>query len=173
MPQPNEALEVEVSEQIGPIAGAATYRSAEYSLVYKATPNTAEANAMRSASGAWRQTGRRIFVTSGFVTLTFDGEPFAFTELDAYANDAGWAERDIALPMSAGRGALVLADERPDDERMSIESEPVFEMDRARKTIRIEFAQQSGTYFEIGAGVLAGILEGRLTSIILSDVRFE
>ena len=173
MPQPIEALEVEVKEQIGLVAGAATYRSAEYSLVYKAIAGTAEANAMRSASRAWRQSGRRIFVISGFVTLTFDGAPLAFSELDAYANDARWAERDIALPVSAGRGALVLADHRLDDDRMSIDSEPVFEIDRARKTIRMGFAQLSDTYFEIGTGLLAGIREGRLTSMILSDVRFE
>jgi hypothetical protein len=106
LPQPSEALQVEINEQIGPIAGAATYRSAEYSLVYKAAASTAEVNAMHSASDAWRQSGRRIFVTADFVTLTFDGAPFAFTEFDAYANDARWAERDIALPISAGRGRV-------------------------------------------------------------------
>lgn len=173
MAQLSKALEVEIDEQIGPIAGAATYRSAEYSLVYKTIASTAEGHAMPSSSGAWRQSGRRIFVTSGFVTLTFAGAPFAFTEFDSYANDARWGERDIALPISAGRGALVLADDRLDGDRMSIDSEPVFEIDRARKTIRIQFAQQSDTYFEIGTGLLAGIHEGRLTSMILSDVRFE
>jgi hypothetical protein len=173
MPQLSEVLEVEINEQIGPIAGAASYRSAEYSLVYKATASTAEANAIRPVSGAWHQSGRRIFVISGFVTLMFDGAPFAFTGLDAYANDARWGNRDIALPKSAGRGALVLADDRLDGDRMSIDLEPVFEIDRARKTLRIRFAQQSDTYFEIGTGLLAGIREGRLTSMILSDVRFE
>jgi len=173
MQQLSEALEVDVSAQIGRVAGAATYRSAEYSLVYKPVSSVAEMNAQRSASGGWRQSGRRIFVTSGFVTLTFEGEPLAFTELDAYANDTKWTEREIVEPAAAGGGALVLADDRLDDDRMSIDVEPVFEIDRARKTIRIGFAQQSDTYFEIGTGLLAGIREGRLTSMILSGVRFE
>jgi hypothetical protein len=173
MPSLSEALEVEISESIGRIAGVATYTSAEYSLVYKATANTAAANAMRSASSAWRQSGKSVFVTSGFVTLTFDGAPPVFTELDAYANDARWAERDLALPISISSGVLVLTDDRLDDDRMSIDLEPVFEVDRARKMIRIGFAQQSETYFEIGTGLIAGISEGRLTSMLLSAVRFE
>jgi hypothetical protein len=170
--QLSKALKVEISQQIGRVAGAATYRSAQYSLVYQPVSST-EVNAQRSTSGAWRQSGRRILVTAGFVTLTFDGEPLAFTELDAYANDAKWTERAIVEYSAAGSGALVVADDRIDDDRLSVDVMPVFEIDRARKTIRIGFAEQSDTYFEIGTGLFAGIREGRLTSMTLSKVRFE
>ena len=169
----SEGAKVEIDGRMEAVTGAATYRSGEYSLVYKPTATLPEVNAKRSASGAWRQNGRRIFVTAGFVTLTFDGAPFVFTELDAYANDATWIEREIVLPVARGRGALVLTDERLDDDRMSISAEPAFEVDRTRATIRIGFARDAAeTYFEIGTALYAGISEGRLSSLILGEVQF-
>jgi len=167
----SEAAEVVISDRIGSVAGAASYNSAEYSLVYKPTTTAADVHARRSAGGMWRQSGRRIFVTSGFVTLTFDGEPLAFTELDAYANDARWIEREIAVPVAAGRGALILVTDRSDDDRFSLRGEPLFEIDRLQKTIRIVFAEHTASYFEIGTALYAGITEGTLASLVLSEVR--
>jgi hypothetical protein len=172
MLQLSEAAEVAISDRIEPIAGAASYSGAEYSLVYKPMPTAAEVNARRSASGTWRQSGRRILVTSGFVTLTFDGEPLAFTELDAYANDARWVEREIALPDASGSGALVLTTHWSDDDRLSLAGEPVFEVDRSHKALRIAFTERSDSYFQIGTALYAGVTAGRLGSLILSEVLF-
>jgi hypothetical protein len=171
MPQPSETLAVQIDRQIGRVVGEASYSATEYSLTYKMSRTVVDPSAKHRAGNVWRQTGRRVFVTAGFVTMTFDGLPFVFTELDAYANDARWEEQEIAMPISVATGALVLGESLNDD-RISLAVEPSFEVDRKQKTIRISFERETGEWFEIGSGLFAGICEGRLTSLVLTTVGF-
>src|ERR1043166_7750486 len=150
----SETLSVQIEERLPELAGVGTYLPSDYSLVYWPTSAT-ETGSKRSETGLWRQTGTRVFVTAGLVTLTFDGLPLVFTEFDAYANEARWKERQIAWPTSRASGALLLADNRLEDDRMSLRVDPSFEVDRMRKVIRIRFAEENGETFEIGTGLYA------------------
>jgi len=108
------------------------------------------------------------------VTITFHGSPFVFTSLDAYANDQRWIETIINVPAPEGRGALVLADDRADEERITLATQPTFEVDHSQKLIRIRFDSAGAEHhFAISRGLFAGLKDNRLAELILSDVRFD
>jgi hypothetical protein len=168
----SDALAVQIDERPGEIGGRGRYSRADYSLTYRPIESGPEVSAKLAARGGWRQSGARVFVTAGFVTMTFDGMPLVFTELAAYANDARWAERQIATPVAKASASLVLADERLDDDRVSLTIEPSFEVDRTQKMVRIAFAEKSGDWFKIGNDLFAEVGDGILISLVLTSVVF-
>jgi hypothetical protein len=168
----SRALEVEIDRSVTPLAGQATYRARDYSLIYKPVPSVVEANAVRAANGAWRQSGGRLFLISGFLTLTFDGVPCTLTELDGYTNASRWKEREVRVPEPTDSGALVLLGDKPAEDHVMFGGAPSIEIDRSRLTMRIVFMEGEGRQFSIGADLYACIRETRLASITLSRVLF-
>lgn len=166
-----DALDVTVASEIGPTAAEAEYVASDYSFKYRPR-NEMELRAARSRTGHWRQTGQNIFVTAGFLTLRFEGAPLVLTSIDGYTNRDKWHHVALDIPSPDARGALLLSD-RPEDDRMSLPEQPIYEIDEAQRALRIRLTNE-GTprYFaEIGTGLIAGLHEGRLLQLIVLNVQ--
>jgi hypothetical protein len=174
MHQLSELLRVDLNPAIPRIDGQAEYRTNDLTLVYRPTTNVVETGATRSRFGTWRQSGSKVLVTAGLVTLVFEGSPLAFVSLDAYANDQRWVDATVATPSLQSGGALVLTDDRAAEERMTLPAEPTFHVDRKELALRVGLdVSEAQRYCEIGRNLVAGLTGDRLIELILLNVRFS
>lgn len=117
----------------------------------------------------------RRLVIADTLTLVFAAGTGTFLSLDAYTRPIWWQpEASLALPQPAGRGQLRARGFPPGDDRFSLGIVPRYEVNWDTRLLRIVLGpEQAPTYYEVGANLLAGLRQGKLVDLFLSDLLFE
>jgi hypothetical protein len=119
---------------------------------------------------------RHYLINVGFLTLTFEYDALTLVAIDAYTNKALWRQTDLPLPKVHGVMALTLprGSITDDDDRSTLAIEPDYSVNYVEKWTMICLdRERASEYYEVGAGLVAGISGDVLTRLFLLNVEFE
>jgi len=115
---------------------------------------------------------KEFLVIYDTLTLIFDIEKKLNT-FDAYTNHKKWTEKKLLTPKIEYSGVLEISNFNIEDNRSSLTSIPIYEVDYKNNILRIVLIENTkSSYYRIGKDFIIGLNNRRITDIFLSNIKY-